>query len=49
MEVTDDVKQQFMKQASEVDVRFLIRALDLVERGRHSLQRKQSSTTASWS
>ena len=29
MEVTDDVKQQFMKQASEVDVSFLIRALDL--------------------
>lgn len=29
MEVTDDVKQQFMKQASEVDVRFLIRALGL--------------------
>ena len=29
MEVTDDVKQQFIKQASEVDVRFLIRALDL--------------------
>ena len=29
MEVTDDVKQQFTKQASEVDVRFLIRSLDL--------------------
>lgn len=30
MEVTDDVKAQFLKQSAAVDIRFLIRALDLV-------------------
>lgn len=30
MEVTDDVKQQFLQQAGDVDIRFLIRSLDLV-------------------
>jgi DNA polymerase-3 subunit gamma/tau len=30
MEVTNDVKQQFLQQAKEVNVRFLIRSLDLV-------------------
>jgi DNA polymerase-3 subunit gamma/tau len=30
MEVTDDLKAQFLKQSAAVDIRFLIRALDLV-------------------